>query len=285
MKKSIRIFLVALLVVLIGGLAVLVFTVRGPGELDPKLIAIIESNATWKDRQEPLRQLGTNIIPSLRIMIRRHDSPLKLKLLPLAYRLHLAKRPTRTPDEWHWYAHEICPLVDIAVRTQLVEDWIYLVERGSTQDRFDAWAAQAGGVGPEALPALLKALQSRNPRVREFAASTIRFRGQNEVIVPALLPKLQDPDEVVRAVSLLALASLRPEPETIVPAFITALSDPSALVRADACNALRGFAPFAKAAVPALVKALQDPDSNVRKLAADALQLIDNEAAQKAGVK
>jgi hypothetical protein len=287
MKKRIRIFLLVLLVVLIGGLAFLVLSVRGPGELDPKLEAISRSNMTTEERQAAFRQMGTNIIPSLRIMIRRYDSPLKLKLMPLAYKLHLAKPPAHTPDEWHWDARVICPMLDNSIRVQLVEDWIYLAEHGGAKESYYATMAEMG-VGPEALQPLLDALKSRSPRVREFAAATLRMPGQAAVIVPALLPKLQDPDEVVRGVTLLSLAWVRPEPETaekIVPLLISALSDASALVRMDACNALRSLTPYSKPAVPALVKALQDPDANVRQLAAEALRLIDNEAAQKAGIK
>jgi hypothetical protein len=288
MKKRIRILLLVLLVAILGGLAFLVFTVRGPGELDPKLNEIMRSSMTPDERRAAFSQMGTNIIPSLRIMIRRYDSPLKLKLTPLAYKLRLAKPPAHTPDEWHWDAGQICSLLDNSVRTQLVEDWIYLIDHGNAQDRVDAFIAERGGVGPEALQPLLKALNDRNPRVREFAASALKMPDQAAVIVPALLPKLNDPDEIVRGVSLLTLVWLRPDPDTaekIVPLITAALNDPSSFVRQDACNALRSLAPFSKPAVPALVRLLQDSDPNVRKLAADALMLIDNEAAQKAGIK
>ncbi len=288
MKKRLRIFLLVLLVVLIGGLAFLVFTVRGPGEPDPKLNEIMRSFMTPDERRAALRQMGTNIIPSLRIMIRRYDSPLKLKLMPLAYKLRLAKPPAHTPDEWHWDACQICPMLDVSTRTQLIEDWIYLVDHGNAQDRTDAFIAEMGGFGPEALRPLLKALNHRNPRVREFAAVALRMRGQAAVIMPALLAKLKDPDDAVRAVSILTLVWLPPDQETaekIAPLITAALNDPSPLVRADACNAMWRLAPYSKPAVPALVNLLKDPDPNVRKLAADALRLIDNEAAQKAGIK
>ena len=288
MKKRIRIFLVVLLVAILGGLAFLVFTVRGPGELDPKLNEIMRSKLTREERQAAFRQMGTNIIPSLRIMIRRYDSPLKLKLMPLAYKLHLAKPPAHTPDVWHWDAGQICPMLETSIRTQLVEDWIYLVDHGNAQDRMDAAIAGLAGFGPQALQPLLKALNSHNPRVREFAASTLKMPEQAAVIMPALLPKLNDRDEAVRSVSMLTLVWLRPDPDTaekLVPPITAALSDPSPYVRQNACNALRSLAPYSKPAVPALVKLLQDPDPNVSKLAGDALRLIDYEAAKKAGIK
>jgi len=288
MKKRIRMVLLVLLVVILGGLAFLVFTVRGPGDLDPKLTEIMRSNLTREERQAAFRQMGTNIIPGLRAMIRRYDSPLKLKLMPLAYKLRLAKPPVHTPDEWHWDAGQICPLLETPIRTQLVEDWIFLVDHGNAQDRYDAFVAEMGGVGPEALQPLLKALNHRNPRVREFAAVALKMPDQAAVIMPALLPKLNDPDDAVRAVSMLTLVWLRPDPDTaekIVPLITNALNDSSPLVRQDACNALRSLVPYSKPAVPALVKLLNDPDANVRKLAADALLLIDNEAAREAGIK
>lgn len=288
MKKPGRIILLLLVVLLLGGLAWLVFSVREPGGIDPKVLAILQNPAAWQEREPIFRELGTNIIPSVRFMIRQYDSPLKLRLKAIAYKLHLAKPSQFTAQEWHFYALEICRVADTNIRTELVPDWIYLVDHGNKQDRYDAFRAQLNGIGPEAVPVLLKALDSRNPRVREFAVQTIRIPSQAGVIIPAVLPKLQDPDETVRAVTMLTLVWLRPDPDTaekIVPLIIPALSDPSALVRCDACNALRSFAPYSKPAVPDLVKCLKDPDPNVRKLAADALLLIDNEAAAKAGVK
>lgn len=285
MKKRARIILLLLVVLLLGGLAWLVFTVQEAAGIDPKVLAAVRGSSISAEDIKTFREMGTNIVPSLRIMIRTYDSPLRIKLRQIAVKLHLAKPPAYTPAELHWAAKTICAVLDGDVRTQLVPDWIYLVERGDKQDQYDAFSAQLLAVGPEAVQPLLDALNSRNPHVREFAAGAIRIPSRADVIIPALLPKLKDPDDVVRGVTMLTLVHLRPDPETVVPLFAAALSDPSALVRCDACNALRSLAPYSKLAVPDLVKCLKDPDPNVRKLAADALLLIDNDAAAKAGVK
>src|SRR5579871_2753705 len=231
MKKRIRIILLGVLLVIIGALAWLVFAVQEPGGVDPQLLACLEVRTNSSGVERRLQELGTNVLPSLRFMIRQYDSPFKLKLNAIARKLHLAKPPKHTPRDWHLYAIGISRLVDVDVRSRLIPDWIYLVQHGNFQDRYEAFCAPMNGVGPTAVPALLKALDSRNPRVREFAVTTIKIPSQAAVIIPALLPKLKDPDEVVRAVTSLTLVALQADPETVVPLFTAALSDPSALVR------------------------------------------------------
>lgn len=80
----------------------------------------------------------------------------------------------------------------------------------------------------------------------------------------ALSPLLQDPDILVRAAALAALATTGcPAPHDT--AAVTALTAPAWQVRAGAASALGAANP--EPAVPALTKALADPNADVRKAA------------------
>ncbi|MFF0060034.1 fumarate reductase/succinate dehydrogenase flavoprotein subunit [Streptomyces sp. NPDC005279] len=84
----------------------------------------------------------------------------------------------------------------------------------------------------------------------------------------ALEPLVQDPDILVRAAALAALAGAGcPAPYAV--AAVTALADPSWQVRAGAATALGAADP--ELAVPALAKAVGDPNADVRKQAVLAL--------------
>lgn len=84
----------------------------------------------------------------------------------------------------------------------------------------------------------------------------------------ALEPLVQDPDILVRAAALAALATAGcPAPYAV--AAVTALAGPSWQVRAGAATALGAADP--EVAVPALAKAVGDPNADVRKQAVLAL--------------
>ncbi|WSR04137.1 fumarate reductase/succinate dehydrogenase flavoprotein subunit [Streptomyces sp. NBC_01210] len=84
----------------------------------------------------------------------------------------------------------------------------------------------------------------------------------------ALEPLVQDPDILVRAAALAALATAGC-PAPYAAAAVTALADPSWQVRAGAATALGAADP--ELAVPALAKALGDTNADVRKQAVLAL--------------
>ncbi|WP_436842911.1 fumarate reductase/succinate dehydrogenase flavoprotein subunit [Streptomyces venezuelae] len=80
----------------------------------------------------------------------------------------------------------------------------------------------------------------------------------------SLAPLLDDPDALVRAASLTALA-VTGCPLPYAEQAATALGDPAWQVRAGAATALRAAPP--EPAIPALVKAAADPEADVRKAA------------------
>ena len=92
----------------------------------------------------------------------------------------------------------------------------------------------------------------------------------------ALLPRLSDPDPVVRRIALIEIADL--EDETLLPAIIDALEhDTSSEVRAEAARVLAAWE--RQEVVEALCRALIDQDDAVRHAAAQSLTELKQTAS------
>jgi HEAT repeat protein len=123
-------------------------------------------------------------------------------------------------------------------------------------------------IGPKALPALAKELQSDNViyRTRGAAALATMLRDFPKETLPALLPALIDKDRGVRNAALAAFAPTgRPLPpmtasekQVVVTALIKQLKDDDIEMRNNAARALALFGPDAKAAVPTLIAVLSE---------------------------
>ncbi len=159
---------------------------------------------------------------------------------------------------------------------------------GSVKDRD---AAKALGVimrmGPVAVPALVEAaLKHPNRGIRQEAALMLTGPLGTDA-VPALVPKLQDPDVNVRRVTVRILAQTFNDSQA-EPARITALmaalkNDQDATVRENAAQGM-GRVPDGASIEPAravtLIAALKnDPDAKVREASARSLGMIDAPAA------
>ncbi len=151
-----------------------------------------------------------------------------------------------------------------------------------------------------AVPMLLDALKSREPRLRAMASrALLDLRPEPEAVMPALTQLLDKGKPEVRPDVLNVLAGLgqpalpgmikaleyketRPraaamlarlgtQAKEAVPALIRAAQCDDPLARHEALLALGAIGPAARAAVPAAVKAMQDLDPNVRYSACYAL--------------
>ena len=155
-----------------------------------------------------------------------------------------------------------------------------------------------------AIPMLLEALKSREPRLRAMASrALVDLRTEPDAVMPSLMQLLAQaasrrsgPDVMnvlaglgdaglpglikalelkeVRPRAAAILARLGPAAKEAVPALIRAVQADDPLARHEALLALGAIGPAAKAAVPAAVKALQDLDPNVRYSACYALGKI-----------
>jgi HEAT repeat protein len=99
-------------------------------------------------------------------------------------------------------------------------------------------AAEAlGKMGPEAVPALTKALQHNQYFVRRIAARALGEAG-GAGAVPALIKALQDTDRSVRVISVKSLGRIGSDAEEAIPALTRALEDERYDVRTSATRAL-----------------------------------------------
>lgn len=127
------------------------------------------------------------------------------------------------------------------------------------------------------VPALSKALDDEDPRVRATAASVVaNLTGWAQDAVPALVRHISDPDPDVRLWCVQGLGATRASDH--VEDLVKALQDAEAKVRAAAAAALGFPGPNARLGIPALVKALDDADPSVRAAAAGALAGTSGEA-------
>lgn len=110
-------------------------------------------------------------------------------------------------------AASLAPLGSLA----LVPQW------GLPETAADALAR----IGPTAVPALMKALQDADPKVRTRAAQAFARMGpEASDAVPALTRALADKDPDVRRYAARALGQIGPAAETAIPALVMAMSEP-----------------------------------------------------------
>ena len=143
-----------------------------------------------------------------------------------------------------------------------------------------------GPAGLDDMPALLKALNHEEARVRTEAAEDLGLIGPAAGdAVPTLLELAQkDPDALTRITAAKAVAGIDPKNETAVPALLEALKDKAAKIRKRAAESLGDLGPGAKSAVPALLKTAKDSDPMVRWASIDALGQMGPEAEAAASI-
>jgi hypothetical protein len=111
---------------------------------------------------------------------------------------------------------------------------------GDQDDGFDLIATEAlMKMGSAAIPALTKALDDPNPKVRRGVVWLLREIGLPAI--PALIKALDDPDQQVRNTSVSALGKSVRDPGPAIPALIKRLDDPAADLRRSAEDALGGI--------------------------------------------
>jgi HEAT repeat protein len=262
-----RILFIAMFVVVLGGVAWVVFRPHGPPEptyqgkpLSYWLRGYRGSfNApTPRDADKALDNIGTNAIPTLlRLLQEPEDPKWKLKLIAMVQKQHLIKTDFVTAPQRNLAAAlAFSYLGDKA--SNAVPALVEILDREITVYPSKPWLAGTalGGMGRAARPAatlLSRAATNGDPGLRDCA---LTFMG-----------------------------SIRAEPGTEVPILANALIDQNTNVRVTAAKALGNYGADAKAAVPALAEALKNPDINVRVAATNSLKKIDPKAAAQAAMK
>lgn len=135
-------------------------------------------------------------------------------------------------------------------------------------------------MGPLAVPALVKQLESKEEADRRNAAEALGMIGPDAApAADALLKRLKDPSEEVVAKATDALDRIGKSP---IPGLIALLKDTDKDQRAKAAEALGGLGPRGKEAVDELRKATKDAEPEVRAKAIAALREIGPDVARSA---
>src|SRR5262249_7279828 len=130
------------------------------------------------------------------------------------------------------------------------------------------------------VPALIKALKNKSPKVRISAAEDLGHIGAvkasdaKDAIPPLFDLMKKDKNADVRKAAVAALGKMDPDPTEAVPAFMDALKDKVPAVRAAAAGALGQLGPDAKDALSALREMQNDKDRNVSRAARMAIKSI-----------
>ena len=146
----------------------------------------------------------------------------------------------------------------------------------------------------------IKIVKDKNAPQRKDGVEVLMSAGRimamevgTEEVVAALVSALDDKEEFLRARAARGIGNFHAEAKSAVPALIKAMKATSKaaeqggeeFARIHFLEALGDIGPSAKAAVPVVLHSLKDAEPRIRKKAAESLQMIDPEAAKKAGIK
>ena len=170
------------------------------------------------------------------------------------------------PTEWTEFCHIIASLEfekPVESRARALEEKV----------RWNA-ANALGEIGPaavEALPQLVKGLESKEEMVRSAAANAVGDFPDAVEALPQMVKALESKEEMVRSAAAYALGEIGPAAVEALPQLVKALESKEEMVRSAAAYALGEIGPAAVEALPQLVKALESKEERVRSAAANAL--------------
>lgn len=117
---------------------------------------------------------------------------------------------------------------------------------------------EAGGVGPAAIPVLIKSTSDARPYVREHALTGIQMLAVvAPETVPAVIPLLDDPVREVRRQACVTLAAFGPQAATATAPLVRLLRNPDEYVVSSAAYAIRHIGLAARAAAPDLLAVMR----------------------------
>jgi HEAT repeat protein len=204
------------------------------------------------DAKMAIQNIGTNAVPILLTWVSVHDSQLKSNVMVLTRRL--------------------LPFVPHS--------------SGEYHDKALVGFHLLGPLGKDAVPSLIKLLNSPYKDVRETAADGLGDIGpEAKAAVPFFVSLLNDSNRIVRWDAAINLGRIHSLPDLVVPALMKNLNPLNSSASSAIIMTLGEFGPDAKPAVPALLPFLNNMDQYVRYRTTNALKQIDPEAAAKAGIK
>jgi HEAT repeat protein len=321
LKTQQKSLFVSLGVIIIVGVVIYYSRPKDPVYEGHKLSAWLVALNTGQDplhgrADDALKNIGTNMFPTLLQWIRVKDSPLKQKLMVLVNSRQSMFKLKFTPasefrsraviafQESGGRAKAAIPvLASLLDDSEIAPDVIQalagigaasvpvLKEALHHQSaKLGACAADAlaliGGEAKSAIPDLIALLSDQSPVVRARSVWALgQIKSEPAIVLPALTNCMNDSDLSVRRNAVVALGQIKSEPAIVLPALANSLNDTDAYVRQSAIYSILNYGQAARSTVPILLKAINDQEAAVRELARYALMKIDPEAAANAGIK
>ncbi len=154
--------------------------------------------------------------------------------------------------------------------------WVRDLRAGNLQERLDALALLAGSHHPEAMDALVEALET-DPAwpVRRDAAAVLSKRiAENPGLVPLFTDALlQEPEPGVRLFLVEGIGGMARDRRDVLIVLCEILAEGDSDVRAEAALALEGVTAIPASVLPALVEAFRTGEDYVRGTARELLSL------------
>ena len=224
-------------------------------------------------------QMGTNILPFLKPMLRAHDSKLKVTMMDLLAKQSLVKIHFTRADQRRESASCACRVLGPAALCYLPE----LTDMLDSRSRSTPWSGLVAIMGvagrTNCAPELTKALTSPMAQTRWYAAMILGDeKAQYKPAVTNLLRNLKDADPKVRRESAQALGKIRLNVPALIGPLIALLDDTNAAVRVESAIALGRLTPDSQPARTKLIQLRVDKDSNVQGAALRALTLLDEKS-------
>ncbi len=211
------------------------------GQTWPPYLA--KTNLTHEKAEEAVRHLGDRAIPVLLTKLRAADWPFKSRVVDLELRLHLIQTAPPPVTQSHAAGFEGFRILGVA-GGPAVRELVQIVEADHSLSSRCYSIGALGYIGPAATNA-----------------------------IPFLLAWLTDTNATVRWNTALTLGRIHLQPEIVVPALVRRLDDGDPWVRHDAVKALGAFGPAARAATPALIRL--SPDATLALEVSNALSQIE----------
>ena len=210
------------------------------------------NSPTSGEADAAVREIGPDATPTLLLMLRAHDIPLKTKFLNWATRYRYFR--------------------------------VHYPNSGTIN--FEAWMGLRV-LGPDAygaVPELIHILDEKAPSNSvSFAMMILANIGPGAyAAVPSLLRLAADTNQLTRNSAIFALGRIHADPDAVVPVLINALHDPSAATQERAVASLGDFGGDARSAVPDLTAIIHEPDGGSNSVPTSPAPRIVRTAAEYA---
>jgi HEAT repeat protein len=280
-----------LAIILIGIVAAVLWVTRSPNEptyqnksLHAWLRDLQIGDASTSDPDAArlaFREMGTNAIPSLVKIIESGGPPVQRAVLKFNQKQSVVKLPFGQP----WNQTMAATWALCAMGTNARPALPALTNLLLHTNELIPSAIVLASIGSDAIPILLATLTNKDWRIRDAVAAGLGYaRADADVVVPALIARLQD-NQQVQYTAAISLGELHAKPEAVVPALTNAFPSADSLLRRLILGSLGQFGGQATQAMPTIITALKDENEDVRGNAAWAFKQIDPDAATKAGVQ